>query len=307
MKKAIFILLALVVALAFAFVATADSNTLVLKSSDLAGTVAVSANGTDYGSANSPVLTWKHGSWPLISGSTAEWISSAYYVEDPVNDSWRKFTRNFDLCASAFNISGSIQVNSDNAEVVYLNGGEVGIDGTVYGAHSNTYEWQTVKTYDIDSFLEPGTNTLEIVVRNYSQSGGTSTSNPTGLIYQADITYSCPIVVNIDIKPGSYPSCFNNDGNGVIPVAILGSETFDVTTVDPGTVTLDGLAVAFKGKSDKLLAAYEDVNGDGYLDLVLKIQDIDGTFTSGSGTATITGKLYDGTPIIGTGDICIVP
>jgi hypothetical protein len=31
-----------------------------------------------------------------------------------------------------------------------------------------------------------------------------------------------PLRVPIDIKPGSYPNCFNNDGNGVIPVAILG-------------------------------------------------------------------------------------
>ena len=34
--------------------------------------------------------------------------------------------------------------------------------------------------------------------------------------------------VAIDIKPGSDPNCFNNNGNGVIPVAILGSASFDV-------------------------------------------------------------------------------
>jgi hypothetical protein len=104
---------------------------------------------------------------------------------------------------------------------------------------------------------------------------------------------------------GSDPSCFNNDGNGVIPVAILGSADFDVPQIDAGTVQLEGLAVAARGKANKLLAAYEDVNTDDFTDLVIKIEDVDGTFTQGSGTATLTGNLLDGTPILGTGDICI--
>ena len=90
------------------------------------------------------------------------------------------------------------------------------------------------------------------------------------------------IQVDIDIKPGSDTNCLNNDGHGVIPVAILGSEGFDVHNVNAATVELEGLAVAVRGKSDKLLAAYEDVNGDGYMDLVLKIEDSDGALTEGS-------------------------
>ncbi len=60
------------------------------------------------------------------------------------------------------------------------------------------------------------------------------------------------IPVTIDIKPGSEPNCFNNDGHGVIPVAILGSAEFDVTTIDAGSVMLEGLAVKAVGKSNKL-------------------------------------------------------
>jgi hypothetical protein len=116
--------------------------------------------------------------------------------------------------------------------------------------------------------------------------------------------------VEIDIKPGSDPNCFNNDGHGVIPVAILGSADFDVTQVDAGTVKLEGLDVAARGKAEKLLAHVEDVNGDGFDDLVLNIEDTDGTFSSGSGTATLTGNLltaFGGTPIQGTDAICVVP
>jgi hypothetical protein len=89
----------------------------------------------------------------------------------------------------------------------------------------------------------------------------------------------------------------------VIPVAILGSADFDVTQINAETVQLEGLPVAARGKAN--LAAYEDVNADGFTDLVVKIEDVDGTFTQGSGTATLTGNLLGGTPILGTGDICI--
>jgi len=113
-----------------------------------------------------------------------------------------------------------------------------------------------------------------------------------------------PIGVDIDIKPDSDPNCFNNDGHGVIPVAILGSDTFDVTTVNPATITLDNQDVKTKGNGDPQ-SNIEDVNGDGFDDLVVKIVDTVGVYSVGTGTATLTGNLFDGTPIQGTDSICI--
>jgi hypothetical protein len=49
--------------------------------------------------------------------------------------------------------------------------------------------------------------------------------------------------VEIDIKPGSYPNCFNINGHGVIPVAILGSADFDVAQIDVTTLDFAGLQV----------------------------------------------------------------
>jgi len=115
------------------------------------------------------------------------------------------------------------------------------------------------------------------------------------------------ILVDIDIKPGSDPNCFNNDGHGVIPVAILGSADFDVIAIDPATVTLESLAVRAAGRKGDLQAHIQDVNGDGFDDLVVQIEDVDGAFTDGTGTATLTGQLFNGTPFEGTDDICIVP
>ncbi len=113
------------------------------------------------------------------------------------------------------------------------------------------------------------------------------------------------VAVDIDIKPGSDPNCFNNDGKGVIPVAILSSAVFDATTVDPGTVALDGLGVKVVGKSGKLLVHTEDVNGDGLLDLVVQIQDVASAFSPDDTSATLTGETFDGTHIHGVDSICI--
>jgi len=237
-------------------------------------------------------------------------------VEDPVNDSWRKFTKTFELCPGAYDIQpGSIQVNSDNAEEFYFNGVLVGSDGEVQGAYYDNQEWNTVKSWAITP--QPGVNILDFIVRNYAcysptRSGsyfcGTPPnpqSNPAGLIYKAELIYKCPLQVTIDIKPGSDPNCFNSDGHGVIPVAILGSADFDASTVNPFTVSLDGAGVRVKGKSGNA-GSLEDVNGDGFQDLVVQILD-DSSYSFGDTTATLNGFTYDGVPIVGTDTICIRP
>jgi hypothetical protein len=129
---------------------------------------------------------------------------------------------------------------------------------------------------------------------------------PTTDIFLA--TPITPIEVSIDIKPGSDPNCFNSNGSGVIPVAILGSSEFDTTVIDPATILLESLAVRAKGKGDKFNAGFEDVNNDGFTDLVVQIKDEDGVFEVGSISATLTGNLfpeYDALPIEGTDSICI--
>ena len=97
------------------------------------------------------------------------------------------------------------------------------------------------------------------------------------------------MLVNIDIRPGSYPNCGNLNEHGVIPVAIFGSTNIDVYQIDTSTVELEGMAVRAKGKSNKLLAHYED--GDSITDLVVQIEDSDGSMTEGQTLATGTGNL----------------
>jgi Leucine-rich repeat (LRR) protein len=118
----------------------------------------------------------------------------------------------------------------------------------------------------------------------------------------------CAITVEIDIKPGSQPNTINLGSRGLIPVAILSSESFDATTVDAGTVSLSGAGVAVRGKGDRWMAHEEDVNGDGLIDLVVHIvtENLNPDDFQ-EGYAVLTGQTYDGYDINGKDQIVIVP
>jgi len=116
-----------------------------------------------------------------------------------------------------------------------------------------------------------------------------------------------PIPVEIDIKPGSYPNPINPGSNGVIPVAIFTTDEFNAADVDPGTVTLAGAKVAVRGKSEKLMARMEDVDGDGDDDLLLQVDTQSDGAVWETGPVTLTGTTYGGDQIEGTDDVIIVP
>ena len=128
---------------------------------------------------------------------------------------------------------------------------------------------------------------------------------------QASVTYSgftvAPLVleVEIDIKPGSFPNSINPNAGGVIPVAILTTDIFDASTVNPETVALEGAGARGKGKSGKY-GSMEDVDDDGDLDLVVQVvNDID--WDTDATEATLTGFTLDGIPIEGIDSVNIVP
>jgi len=109
------------------------------------------------------------------------------------------------------------------------------------------------------------------------------------------------ILVDVDIKPGSFPNSINLGSKGVIPVAILGTEDFDVTTVEPITVGF--------GPGDALPVhwALEDVDGDGDVDMILHFKVQDTGISEGDTEATLIGNTEDGIPISGTDSVRIVP
>jgi len=121
------------------------------------------------------------------------------------------------------------------------------------------------------------------------------------------------IPVTIDIKPGSYPNSIGLDDKGLLPVAVLGSATFDVETIVPNTLQLGGVDIYSRGsaKAPKIAYSIEDANGDFYLDMVafFSVSELVelGALTSTTTQLKLTGNLFDGTPIAGTDTVVPVP
>lgn len=111
--------------------------------------------------------------------------------------------------------------------------------------------------------------------------------------------------VAIDIKPGSFPNSINLGSNGSVPVAIFGSASFDATTIDPTTVTLASAPVRLEGKGTPM-ASLNDVNNDGWLDLVVHVETEALQLSYGDHMATLEGQTFGGVTIRGVDSVRIV-
>ena len=137
--------------------------------------------------------------------------------------------------------------------------------------------------------------------------------------------------VSVEIKPGSCPNPLNVRSRGVLPVAVLGTEEFDVTTINPDTIVItregiDGevpvirysykdVATPFEGElcdCDDLNG--DDLNEDGNMDLTLKFRvpelvdglDLDEVESRETIPLKIMGETEDGTLIMGEDCIRII-
>ena len=133
-----------------------------------------------------------------------------------------------------------------------------------------------------------------------------------------------PVVVAVDIKPESCPNPLNVKSKGVLTVAILGTEDFDVTQIDPASIRLEGVSplrwnwedVAtpfepFIGKEDCMMDCHE-LGPDGLMDLTLKfdIQEVIAALGDVEDedclTLILTGFLFGGMDIVGEDVIIII-
>jgi len=153
-----------------------------------------------------------------------------------------------------------------------------------------------------------------LLAGSYSNEITCTFTDPVGGTFQRTASAECeveaPIQVDVDIKPGSDPNSINPRSMGKVPVAILGSDSFDVTQVDVTTLAFgpNGATPAHDLTDPDTLAGHiEDVNDDGFLDLVSHYNQKQTGLACGDTDATLTGALLDGTPFDGTDSVRMVP
>ena len=149
-------------------------------------------------------------------------------------------------------------------------------------------------------------------------------SSMFGLLTLEKITPVPYLLVDFDVKPESCPNPLNRNTTGVIPMAILGTEQFDVTTIDPTSLNIEGVSPRSWALEDVATPYIGGLGNpptemdcttegpDGYMDLVMHFYtaDIAGLFeTNVKGDLIIIhidGQLVDDGLDIKGEDIMII-
>lgn len=148
-----------------------------------------------------------------------------------------------------------------------------------------------------------------------------------GICVKGELTAAQELIVPLDVKPQSCRNPINTKKRGVLPVAILGTDTFDVTQVDVSTVQLEGVSplrsalqdvatpfVDFAEPREEPLDPFACTTEgpDGFLDLTLKFDTQEvlaalGAVSDGDVLLlSIMGQLLDGTAFSGNDVIVIL-
>ena len=156
-------------------------------------------------------------------------------------------------------------------------------------------------------YFDPGSHSITIRDIHIPPMTAGGDPYPDGTVaFKAEL-YS--LEVDIDIKPGSDPNSINLKSKGVVPVAFLGSAIFDVTDVDVETLEFGPAgATPAHDLTDPVVYAdhLQDVNLDGFMDLVCHFKTQELGLVKGDTDATLTGETNDGVIVYGTDSVNIV-
>lgn len=192
-----------------------------------------------------------------------------------------------------------VRPETDYVGRIFLNGSEVfsggfadlGIEhGTPFG--SIFVNWKQIEFSIVD--LSPSAYTVHIM----NDTSGSVFGDWIAIDY-IELELKTRTMIQIDIKPGSFPNSINPRSEGVIPVAILTTDTFDATTVDPTTVLFGATGT----EAAPVHSALEDVDLNGDTDMILHFNIQDTGIQCGDTSASLTGETLDGQIIEGSDSI----
>jgi hypothetical protein len=191
---------------------------------------------------------------------------------------------------SIVNIYGGI---ADQSGIAVFDGSTVTVYGTGFIVYDGTIDPSG------DFFTVNGIGELKV-----TYSDGTTVSllvfSSDVPIYLVDTSGGGPIEVQIDIKPGGEQNNINLKSKGVVPVAVITTDNFNASTIDPATVQFAGASpVSWK---------LEDVDDDGDDDMIFHFRTQDLELDQDSTEATLTALLLSSQEAVsGTDEVRIVP
>ena len=260
------------------------------------------------------VLSW-------LEGASSTSVTVTYTVLEPPNITLEgEYTQSVCDMASIMNdlnISGKLCGDSDHPYLCYMTFEKDGMpDSKVYISHpfsAGSFDWAyEAPPLFLNNLLTPGIYKIGLeIFAEYDSTGQYSPlpePYPSAYLTIETVQY-CGGQVSIDIKPGSCPNPLNVKSKGVLPVAVLGTNEFNVQDIDVATIRLIGIAPLRSGLEDvgtpSEPGVCNNLGPDGIMDLTLKfstqeIVEALGDVEDGDEvTLTLTGILADGTKIEG--------
>ncbi len=166
-------------------------------------------------------------------------------------------------------------------------------------------EGQFNRENNLKLFHYDGTNWVNITEAGYPDTGNNIICGLTTSFSGFAVFEQKQVDAAIDIKPGSYPNSINLGSNGVVPVVIFSTSTFDARTIDPTTVILAGAPVKLKGNGTTM-SSFQDVNNDGLPDLVAQVSTEALQLSSTDQTADLVGYTFDNTLVTGSDRVRVI-
>lgn len=195
------------------------------------------------------------------------------------------------------------------ADVRFNNSTQTGAESLSYSDVTPGDSISFTETPSLAAFTPPGTVLTCTVTATAETSGSTAQTIGTETVH----IHSIPKSVRIDVKPGSLPNSINLGSKGNVPVALLGSSTFNANSVQDSSVRFRAGSCTF-AQSAAFGLGVSNLTGTAQRQSRLYhvptnqfAEPQPGDFTHSTTVAHLNGYTTAGMPWCGTDSVRIVP
>jgi probable HAF family extracellular repeat protein len=164
--------------------------------------------------------------------------------------------------------------------------GQVVGDSLAADRDFHAFIWQDGVMADLNSQVPAGSGWLLRSAMDINESGDIVGYGFHNGEFRQFLYTAVDFGIAIDIKPGDSSNTVNLKSNGVLPVAVLASPDYPISSVDASTVSFAGAKPARQ--------TMEDVDGDGDEDLLFHFRTSGLSLDTNSTDANLIGRLSNG-------------